>query len=118
MHYLKLTLVPSPPPERVKLAEVQLLMAGQLIEFVFNWTSPSVTPFYYQITSSNCGTCPMNTTMTMVICRNLQLTSDPPPCTFSVQSVACEVTGADSNQVEVVPKGKVSITYTLLTKTI
>ena len=105
---IHILIVPYPPPERVKLANVQLLMEGQLIEFTFNWINLIMNPFYYLITSSNCGICPMNTTENTVTCRNLQFSSDPPPCTISVQSVICEVAGPASNQVEIVPKGKVN----------
>lgn len=108
MHIILLILillVPS-PPERVQLSKVRLLMEGDLIEFTFNWTNAIMNPFYYRITSSYCGTCPSNTTETTVTC-NLLRTDDPPPCAFSVQSVSCGITGTASNQVEIVPKGKV-----------
>ena len=81
-------------------------MEGEQIEFTFNWTnSTDENPFYYLITSHNCGKCPTNTTVATVTCKDLRLTNDPPLCAFSVQSVTCGVTGAASDQVEILPKG-------------
>ena len=84
-------------------------MEEELIDFTFNWTNATMNPFYYLITSTNCGTCPTNTTETTIMCKNLLRTDDPPPCVFSVQSVSCGVIGTASNQVEIVPKGESSV---------
>jgi hypothetical protein len=83
---------PLPPPNDVRLTDIT--SEG----LVFSWSSVSsncsAISYYYNISSDNCGDCPVNTTSTTITCRELQLTSNVQMCQLSVQTIVCDRIGS------------------------
>ena len=72
-------------------------------EITFSW-SPVVSDcpaIYYNIPSSNCGSCPTTTNHTTVTCTDVPTNGSV--CTFALQTVVCgNITGNESNPVSII----------------
>ena len=66
-----------------------------LREVTFKWSKSPVQlvldcpSLHYNITSSNCGSCPTTTTNTTVTCTDIPTETDASMCTFSIESIVC-----------------------------
>ena len=102
---------PYPPPDTVHLVEVS---PKQLI-FTWNTVDSECQHVYFNISASNCGTCPRVSNSTTAICSNLQVSSTAVMCIFRVQSVVCrDIFGTMSNPVVVTLKGIRFIARTII----
>ena len=75
------------PPPKDFIATMDL----SLREITFKWSKSPVVldcpSLHYNITTSNCGSCPTTTTNTTVTCTDVP--TDGSVCTFSIESVVC-----------------------------
>ena len=99
MHINFIILVsPLPPPKYLSST------IGQDNELTFTWTQQdtncSSTVNYYNINSSNCGTCPKTTNNTNITCTNVAM--DDSICTLTVETEPC----GTASQVTVTLEGK------------
>ena len=91
---------PLPPPNNVHVS-VANFVSGEL---TFTWSSvlPHCSSISYNISASNCGNCPTNTTKTTVTCTDAPTWSNDTLCTFAVQTILCgTIVGNSSEQVTV-----------------
>ena len=89
---------PLPPPKYLSSTK------GKDNELRFTWTQQdtdcSSTVNYYNINSSNCGTCPKTTNSTNITCTNVAM--DGSICTLTVEPGPC----GTPSQVTVTLEGK------------
>ena len=89
---------PFSPPNKLYISSADFSSR----ELTFKWSpvAPDCPAIHYNISASNCGSCPTTTNHTTVTCTDVPTVGSV--CTFAVQTVVCgNVTGNYSSPVEV-----------------